>query len=241
MAGHSKWSNIKHRKGRQDAKKGKVFTKISKEIFQAVRSGGDSTETNNALKMALDKAKRANMPNENIERTIKKATGNFEGISYEEIVYEGYAPHGAAIYVEALTDNKNRTAAEVRLAFNKNGGNLGENGCVSFMFNRTGYVLFERTGETDEEEMMLEAVEYGADDIVFTEEAVEIYTPLKHLDEIKTVFSSWSGLKLEAAEAAMVPETKTELTDEQLDEVMQLIEALEDSDDVQRVFHNAAL
>lgn len=239
MAGHSKWSNIKHRKGRQDAKKGKIFTKISKEIFQAVRNGGDNAETNHALKTALDKARQANMPNENIDRTIKKASGNLEGINYEEIIYEGYAPHGVAVYVEALTENKNRTAAEVRLAFNKNGGNLGETGCVAFMFQRKGYLLFEKEAELKEDEFMLEAIEAGAEDVVFQEDAVEIFVEQEDIEKVKQTLDI-KGLRLETAEPAMIPDTKIHLNEEQLEEVMHLIEALEDNDDVQYVSHNAA-
>ncbi|SDN46532.1 YebC/PmpR family DNA-binding transcriptional regulator [Alkalicoccus daliensis] len=239
MAGHSKWSNIKHRKGRQDAKKGKIFTKISKEIFQAVRNGGDNTETNHALKTALDKARQANMPNENIDRTIKKASGNLEGINYEEIIYEGYAPHGVAVYVEALTENKNRTAAEVRLAFNKNGGNLGETGCVAFMFQRKGYLLFEKEQEIEEDDFMMEALEAGAEDAVFFEDSVEVFVPAEETQKTAQLLEV-PGLRLETAEAAMIPDTKIALTEEQLEEVMVLIEALEDSDDVQSVAHNAS-
>jgi YebC/PmpR family DNA-binding regulatory protein len=241
MAGHSKWSNIKHRKGRQDAKKGKIFTKVSKEIFQAVRTGGENQETNAALRMALDKAKQVNMPNDNVERTIKKALGNVEGIMYEEIVYEGYAPHGIAVYVETLTENKNRTAADIRLAFNKNGGNLGENGCVSFMFSRRGWLIYEKLTEIDEDEIMLTALEAGAEDVSFSEDAVEIFTHAEEIQDVKKVFKETASLELASAEAAMVPAVKTSLKEDELDEVMQLIEALEDNDDVQRVAHNAVL
>lgn len=240
MAGHSKWNNIKHRKNRQDAKKGKIFTKISKEIFQAVRNGGDQIDTNHTLRMTLEKARQANMPNENIERTIKKAAGNLEGISYEEIIYEGYAPHGVAVYVEVLTENKNRSAAEVRLAFNKNGGNLGESGCVSFMFQRKGYLLYEIREEMNEEDCMMEAIEAGAEDVQFHEDAVEIFCALEDLQQVKNSLQM-EGLQLETAEPAMIPDTKISLNEAQLDEVMQLIEALEDSDDVQRVAHNAEM
>ncbi|WP_147803021.1 YebC/PmpR family DNA-binding transcriptional regulator [Alkalicoccus halolimnae] len=241
MAGHSKWSNIKHRKGRQDAKKGKVFTKVSKEIFQAVRNGGENQETNAALRMALEKAKQVNMPNDNVERTIKKALGNVDGITYEEIVYEGYAPHGIAVYVETLTENKNRTAADIRLAFNKNGGNLGENGCVSFMFSRRGWLIYEKLAEIDEDEIMLTALEAGAEDVTFSEDAVEIFTQAEEMQDVKKVFKEIASLELASAEAAMVPAVKTALKEEDLDEVMQLIEALEDNDDVQRVAHSAVL
>ncbi|UCZ54345.1 YebC/PmpR family DNA-binding transcriptional regulator [Bacillus shivajii] len=237
MAGHSKWSNIKHRKGRQDAKKGKVFTKISKEIFAAVRSGGDDPDTNTKLRMALNKAKSANMPNENIDRTIKKANGNIEGVSYEEITYEGYAPHGIAVYVEALTDNKNRTAAEVRLAFNKNNGNLGETGCVSFMFDRKGLLIIEVDENFDEEATLLKAIEAGAEDVSVSNERAEIYTSPEDFEEVKQQLES-DGYNFIFSEVTMIPTTKTELDEQTADEVFELIDALEDNDDVQNVYHN---
>lgn len=238
MAGHSKWSNIKHRKGRQDEKKGKVFTKISKEIFQAVRDGGEDVQTNTNLRLALDKARQANMPNENIDRTIKKATGNLEGVTYEDIIYEGYAPHGVAIYVQVLTDNKNRSAAEVRLAFNKNNGNLGETGCVAFMFQRKGVLILENTDGIDEDSMMLEAIEAGAEDVVMKDEIVEVITPSEILETVKSKLTQAFSLKIEVAEVAMIPDNFTPVEEEKSHEVITMIEALEDSDDVQEVYHN---
>ncbi|CAM3970942.1 YebC/PmpR family DNA-binding transcriptional regulator [Alkalicoccus chagannorensis] len=241
MAGHSKWNNIKRRKGAQDQKRAKVFTRISKEIHQAARNGGDNLETNAALKMAVDKAKQANMPNDNIERTIQKAVGNVEGVSYEEVTYEGYAPHGAAVFVEVLTENRNRSAAEVRLAFNKNGGNLGADGCVSFMFQRKGYLLFEKTADVDEEELLLDAIEAGAEDVVFEEEVVEIFTAMTAFHEVKEALGEPEGLRLETSELTMIPDTTTPLDDAQAEDVVKLLEALEDCDDVQHVAHNAEL
>ncbi|QKS70763.1 YebC/PmpR family DNA-binding transcriptional regulator [Paenalkalicoccus suaedae] len=241
MAGHSKWSNIKHRKGRQDAKRGKIFTKISKEIFQAVRQSGDNADTNAALRIALDKARQANMPNDNIDRTIKKALGNVEGITYEEVIYEGYAPYGVAVYVEALTENRNRTAAEVRLAFNKNGGNLGESGCVAFMFERKGVIVAEKTHDFDEEEFLLEILEAGALDAQSEEDVVEIYSDQEAFESVKEAANNQEELTILSAEVTMVPDTKMELSEEQLDEVMKLVDALFDSDDVQRVSHSAKL
>ncbi|PRO65147.1 YebC/PmpR family DNA-binding transcriptional regulator [Alkalicoccus urumqiensis] len=241
MAGHSKWSNIKHRKGRQDAKKGKIFTKISKEIFQAVREGGDNTETNNNLRLALDKARQNNMPNENIDRTIKKATGNLEGVTYVEKTYEGYAPYGTAVFVEALTDNKNRAAAEVRLAFNKNGGNLGEDGCVSFMFDRRGHVTAEIPEERDEDEMMLTLIDAGAEDVQFFEDGLEVLCSVPDFQQVHEAVKQLEGVSVYSAELAMIPQTKTPVSEAQYEEVMQLIEALEDCDDVQSVAHNAAV
>ncbi len=168
MAGHSKWSNIKHRKGRQDAKRGKIFTKISKEIFTAVRNGGEDPATNDALKSALANAKAANVPNENIERTIKKATGNVDGVTYDQITYEGYGPNGVAIYVEG--------PAEVRLAFNKNGGNLGESGCVAFLFERKGYLVVETDNNED---VTLIAIDSGAEDVIEHKGHVEVVTDVE--------------------------------------------------------------
>ncbi|WP_096188241.1 YebC/PmpR family DNA-binding transcriptional regulator [Evansella halocellulosilytica] len=237
MAGHSKWSNIKHRKGRQDAKKGKIFTKISKEIFAAVRSGGEDPDTNTRLRLALNKARAANVPNDNIERTIKKAIGNLEGIMYEEIIYEGYAPHGVAVYIEALTDNKNRTAAEIRLAFNKNNGNLGESGCVNFMFARKGMLIMEIDDSIDEESTMLEAVDAGADDVIVSDGAIEIYTSPELYEKVKKTMEQ-GGHTFIFAEVAMVANTKTDLDEQKAEEVLQLIDALEDNDDVQNVYHN---
>ncbi|MCE7793746.1 YebC/PmpR family DNA-binding transcriptional regulator [Salipaludibacillus sp. CUR1] len=238
MAGHSKWSNIKHRKGRQDAKKGKIFTKLSKEIFQAVRQGGDDPGTNHNLRLAIDKAKQANMPNDNIERTINKALGNVEGVVYEEITYEGYAPHGVAVYVQALTDNKNRTAAEVRLAFNKNNGNLGESGCVGFMFKRKGVLLFEKNESLDGELFMLEAIDAGAEDVIFSEEAFEVYTTPEELQQVRKALIDSLETDPSVSEVSMIPDTYTPVSETQAEEVLQLIEALEDNDDVQNVYHN---
>ncbi|SER73310.1 YebC/PmpR family DNA-binding transcriptional regulator [Salipaludibacillus aurantiacus] len=241
MAGHSKWSNIKHRKGRQDAKKGKIFTKLSKEIFQAVRQGGDEPGTNHNLRLAIDKAKQANMPNDNIDRTINKALGNVEGVVYEEITYEGYAPHGVAVYVQALTDNKNRTAAEVRLAFNKNNGNLGESGCVGFMFQRKGVLLFEKNESLDEEAFMLEAIDAGAEDVLFLEEAFEVYTAPEELQQVRKALTDTLETDPSVSEVSMIPDTYTPVSETQAEEVLQLIEALEDNDDVQNVYHNLEL
>ncbi|MBU8905490.1 YebC/PmpR family DNA-binding transcriptional regulator [Desertibacillus haloalkaliphilus] len=238
MAGHSKWKNIQHRKGRQDAIRGKVFTKISKEIFAATRNGGDDPTTNARLRMAINKAKAANMPNDNIERTIKKALGELDGVTYEEIRYEGYGPSGVAVMVDVLTDNKNRSAAEVRHAFNKNGGNLGENGCVSFMFDRKGLLVIDREHvDVDEDEMLLEVIEAGADELETTEDVFEILTDPEEFEPVKTALEE-QGYTFSTAEVTMLPQTKTELTDDDALKVLKLIETLEDNDDVQNVYHN---
>ncbi len=238
MAGHSKWSNIKHRKGKQDAVRGKIFTKISKEIFAAVKNGGDDPATNARLRSALIKARAANMPNDNIERTVKKASGDMDGIVYEEITYEGYGPGGVAVLVEALTDNKNRSAAEVRLAFNKNNGNLGESGCVSYMFDRKGLLIVKRAATNmSEDELMLEAIEAGAEELDTTEEAFEITTAPEEFETVKDVLEG-QGLQFETAEVTMIPQTTTSLDEEEAEKMLKLIDMLEDNDDVQNVYHN---
>ncbi|WP_444685071.1 YebC/PmpR family DNA-binding transcriptional regulator [Alkalicoccus luteus] len=239
MAGHSKWNNIKHRKGRQDEKRGKLFTKISKEIYQAVRTGGENPETNLALRAALDKAKQVNMPKDNIDRTIKKATGGLDGVDYEHVVYEGYGPAGTAVYVEALTENRNRTAAEIRLAFNKNGGSLGENGCVSFMFARRGRLILEAEQPIDEEELLLLVLEAGGDDMQVSEQTVYIETDPASLDNVRDQMKQLDGITIAEAEAAMIPDVTVELDNDKAEQAAALIEALEDSDDVQHVYHNA--
>ncbi|PYZ98816.1 YebC/PmpR family DNA-binding transcriptional regulator [Alteribacter lacisalsi] len=237
MAGHSKWSNIKHRKGRQDAKKAKVFTHISKEIFAAVRESGSDPKTNSKLKAAFAKAKEANMPNENIDRTMKKASGNLDGVTYETITYEGYGPHGSAVYVEALTNNRNRTAAEVRLAFNKNGGSLGESGCVAYMFNRAGLLVFEDPVEA--EDLTLAAIDAGAEDVAEYASQIEVITSPENLDSVKGALAA-AGFETDDADTAMVPNVKTVLSEEQAEEVLVLIEVLEDNEDVEAVYHNLA-
>lgn len=238
MAGHSKWSNIKHRKGKQDAERGKVFTKLSKEIFAAVKSGGDDPATNARLRAALSKAKSANMPNDNVERTIKKATGDLEGIIYEEITYEGYGPGGAAVMVNVLTDNKNRSAAEVRMAFNKNDGNLGESGCVSYMFDRKGVLTINRSEHSiSEDDMLLEVIEAGAEELETTAEMFEITTESDQFEEVKEALEK-QGFQLDNAEVTMIPQTTTELDEEEAQKMLKLIDMLEDNDDVQDVYHN---
>lgn len=241
MAGHSKWKNIQHRKGRQDALRAKMFTKISKEIFAAARSGGDDPNTNTRLRMAIAKAKAANMPNDNIERTLKKASGELDGVQYEEITYEGYGPSGVAIMVDVLTDNKNRSAAEVRLAFNKNGGSLGETGCVSFMFQRKGLLIVDRNEhDVDEDEFTLEAIEAGAEDIIVEADSFEVITAVEQFEDVKEKLEQLN-VTFSTAEVTMLPETKTELTGEVAEQALKLIEMLEDNDDVQNVYSNLEL
>lgn|SRR5690625_203791 len=238
MAGHSKWHNIRHKKQAKDAKRGKIFMKLAKEIYVAAKQGGSELETNAQLRLAIDKAKANNMPNDNIQRAIDKATGNVDGAHYEELTYEGYGPGGVAVMVEVLTDNKNRTAAEVRHAFSKNNGNLGENGCVAFMFHRKGYIVIEKSKvELDEDEFLLEAIEAGCEEVETTDEVYEIFTSVEEFEAVKNALNNYP---LEVAELTMVPDTHSDLTDEQKEDMEKMIEMLEDLDDVQDVHHNMA-
>lgn len=239
MAGHSKWKNIQRRKNAQDAKRGKAFMKAAKDIYVAAKDGGPDPETNPALRLAIDKAKASNVPNENIERNIKKATGTLDGVSYEEIIYEGYGPGGTAVMVELLTDNKNRAASEVRHAFSKSGGNLGENGCVAFMFNRQGYIVIDRTTtDADEDTVMLAAIEAGADEMETSDEVFEIYTEPESFKEVRDALMA-EGFEFDTAELTLVPTTYTGLDEDNQVKMERLIESLEDLDDVQDVHHNA--
>ncbi|MBM7541760.1 YebC/PmpR family DNA-binding transcriptional regulator [Amphibacillus cookii] len=241
MAGHSKWKNIQRRKNAQDAKRGKIFMKAAKDIYIAAKEGGPDPEVNPALRLAIDKAKASNMPNDNIDRAIKKATGSLDGVSYEEVVYEGYGPGGAAIMVEILTDNKNRSASDVRHAFSKNGGNLGENGCVSFMFNRRGYLLIDRsTTEADEDTIMLAAIEAGAEEMETTEDSYEIFTEPEQFSDVKSALSE-EGYHLETAEVTLIPSTYSSLSEDERSKMEKLIDHLEELEDVQEVYHNADL
>lgn len=238
MAGHSKWSNIKHRKGAQDKKRGKLFMKLAKDLYVAAKEGGGDPETNPQLRQTIEKAKANNVPNENIDRAINKATGNLDGANYEEITYEGYGPGGVAVMAEVLTDNRNRTASEVRHAFNKNGGNLGENGCVSFMFDRKGYIVIDRSeADIDEEELMLEAVDAGADEMETYEEAFEIFTVPENFQDVRKALQE-AGYSLENAEVTYFPQTKSQLVGEEAEQIDKLIDMLEELEDVQEVYHN---
>lgn len=238
MAGHSKWKNIQRRKNAQDAKRGKIFMKLAKEIYVAAKEGGPDPESNASLRLVIDKAKNANMPNDNIDRAIKKASGSQDGKSYEEITYEGYGPSGVAVMVKCLTDNKNRTATNVRTAFSKNGGSLGETGCVSYMFDRKGYMAIEREDlEIDEEEFMLEVIDAGADELETSEELFEIYTEPEQFEEVKKNLQE-RGYQMATAEMTMVPQTYAEVDEALQEKVEKLIDVLEDDDDVQEVYTN---
>lgn len=238
MAGHSKWANIKHKKQRTDAQRGKIFTKIGKEIAVAVRHGGPDPDSNARLKDLIAKAKANNVPNDNIERIIKRASGDIDADNYEEIVYEGYGPGGVAFIVQALTDNRNRTAGDVRHLFDKYGGNLGTSGCVTFMFDQRGQFIIEKTEGFDEDKLMLTALEAGALDVVGEDEYYEVITEPGDFSSVLDALEK-EGYKFETAEVAMIPQTTTALKDEEMIENMEkLIERLEDHDDVQNIYHN---
>ena len=238
MAGHSKWNNIKNKKGKEDAKRGKVFTKLGRYIMVAAKEGGGDPEYNPALKMAIEKAKAENMPNDNIERAIKKGSGELGEDNFVEVIYEGYGPGGVAIFAACLTDNRNRTAPDVRHAFDKNNGNLGQDGCVTFMFDRKGLIAIEKADKIDEDELTMLAIELGAEDFTVEEEGYEILTAPEDFAIVR------DGLKKEGYEFAMVeityiPQNTIELTDEdELKNMENLIDMLEDLDDVQEVYHN---
>lgn len=236
MAGHSKWSNIKHKKGKADAARGNLFTKIGREISVAVKQGGPDPEHNSRLRDVIAKAKQANMPNDNINRSIKRASGELDSIHFEEVIYEGYGPNGVAIIIEALTDNRNRTAGEVRHAFDKHGGSLGQTGCVGYMFNRKGVIIVDRT--MSEEEIMILALEIEAEDIIVDDEVFEIYV------NPSDVFVKADQLEAEGAvilekTVDMVPDNY--IIAENQETLLKLIDALEESDDVQNVYHNAEI
>ncbi|NLY18314.1 MAG: YebC/PmpR family DNA-binding transcriptional regulator [Clostridiaceae bacterium] len=238
MAGHSKWTNIKNKKEKTDAQKGKIFTKIGREIAVAVRSGGPDPDVNPRLKDAIAKAKANNVPNENILRSIKRASGDMSGANFEEIVYEGYGPGGVAVIVEALTENRNRTAGDVRHIFDKFGGNLGTNGCVSFMFDKKGQLIIEKTKDIDEDKLMMSALEAGALDVIVEDEYYEIVTEPADFSNVLERLED-DGYKFETAEVAMIPQSTTVLTDETMIANMEkLIERLEDHDDIQNIYHN---
>ncbi|WP_260673534.1 YebC/PmpR family DNA-binding transcriptional regulator [Comamonas aquatica] len=239
MAGHSKWANIQHRKGRQDEKRGKIWTRIIREIMVAARQGGGDLNANPRLRLAVDKAKAANMPADNIKRNIDKATGNLEGVNYEEIRYEGYGIGGAAIIVDTMTDNRVRTVAEVRHAFNKHGGNMGTEGSVAFQFKHCGQIVF--APGASEDQVMDVALEAGAEDVITDEDgAIEVLTAPADFEAVKNALEA-AGLKPEVAEVTMRAENTIELQGEDAERMQKLLDVLEDLDDVQDVYHNAEL
>ncbi|MBW1674549.1 MAG: YebC/PmpR family DNA-binding transcriptional regulator [Deltaproteobacteria bacterium] len=236
MSGHSKWASIKHKKGAVDAKRGKVFTKLIKEITVATRLGGKDPDSNSRLRVAIAAAKAENMPKENIERAIKKGTGELEGSNYEEATYEGYGPGGVAVLIEVLTDNKNRAVADVRYLFERSGGNLGESGCVAWMFSQKGLIVFQK--DQVEEEMLFElALEAGADDIKEDEKELEVITEPSSFEKIKTAIEN-AGIRYTLAEITMIPKTTVKIDDKHAQQMLTLMENLEDNEDVNHVYAN---
>lgn len=239
MAGHSKWANIQHRKGRQDEKRQRIWTRVMREIMVAARMGGGDLGTNPRLRLAVEKAKAANMPNENVKYGIAKATGNLEGVQYEEVRYEGYGIGGAAIIVDCMTDNKVRTVAEVRHAFSKHGGNMGTEGSVAFQFKHVGQFIF--APGTNEDKVMEVALESGADDVITHEDgAIEVLTPYTDFETVKNALEA-AGLKPELAEVTMRADNTIEMSGQDAAKMQRLLDVLEDLDDTQDVFHNADL
>ncbi|MBW1822210.1 MAG: YebC/PmpR family DNA-binding transcriptional regulator [Deltaproteobacteria bacterium] len=237
MSGHSKWSSIKHKKGATDAKRGKIFTKLIKEITVVARTGGGDPDANPRLRTAIAAAKSENMPKDNIERAIKKGTGELEGVNYEESTYEGYGPGGAAVFIESVTDNKNRAVADIRHIFSKNGGNLGENGCVAWMFDKKGYIAIEKKA-VDEDSLMETAIEAGAEDVREDNGSFEIITEPDDFESVKAAIDKAAILYIDA-EVTMLPQSTTNLEGKQALQMVKLMEALEDCDDVQKVYTNA--
>lgn len=239
LSGHSKWANIKHKKEKTDKEKGKAFTRVTREIMVAAREGGPDPNANFRLRMAIDKAREVNMPNENIQRAIKRGTGEIEGADYEEITYEGYGPGGVAILLNILTDNRNRTAGDIRYLFSKHGGNLGESGCVSWMFEQKGLILVERSGTNlSEDDLMMVALDAGAEDLEASEEGFEITTAPEDLDHVKKALEE-HGVRVESAETTMIPKTTVAVSGKEAAQLAKLIDALDEHDDVQNVYTNS--
>ena len=239
MSGHSKFANIKHKKEKNDAKKGKIFTMLGREIQVAVKAGGPDPAVNGKLRDVIAKCKANNMPNDTIDRSIKKAAGGGEDVEYENVTYEGYGPNGVAFIVEVLTDNRNRAAANVRNAFTKGGGNMGNSGCVSFMFDEKGLIVIDKEEiDMDEEELMMAALDAGAEDFAAEEDSYEIRTAPDDFSAVRETLEA-AGIPMASAEVTMIPQTYTELTDEEdIKKMNKLLEMLDDDDDVQNTYHN---
>lgn len=236
MSGHSKWATTKHKKGKIDAARGKIFTKIAREIIVAAKTGGGDPEANSRLRLALEKAKAANMPNDNITRAVRRGTGEIEGAVYEEMTYEGYGPGGTAIMLDITSDNRNRTAGEIRHIFSRNNGNLGEIGCVSWMFSRKGMIILN--GESiDEDELMLTALDAGADDVTVDNGSAEIITEPDSLEDVRNVLTE--NYTIESAEITMLPQNTIALEGDTAEKMLKLLDLLEEHDDVQAVYTNA--
>lgn len=236
MAGHSKWANIKHRKAAVDAKRGKMFTKLIRELTVAAKEGGPDADSNPRLRAAINTAKGQNMPNDTIDRAIKRGSGDMEGVVYQEVFYEGYGPGGSAVYVQALTDNKNRTVAAVRSLFHKNGGNLGETGCVAWIFEMKGRITFNSESVT-EDQLFDIAIDAGAEDVIAEDNDLVVITSIDNFENVKTVLKD-SGLEYDEAEVTMVPQSNVKIDGKEAERMIRLMEALEDSDDVQNVYAN---
>ncbi len=234
MAGHSKWANIKHKKMREDAKRGRIFTKVAREIIVATRLGGGDPDSNPRLRRAIQLAKSVNMPKENIERAIKRGLGELPGVAYEEVIYEGYGPGGVAILIEAITDNKNRTVSEIRTIFNKHGGNLGEAGCVAWMFERKGIITVQGI---DEDTLMEIALEAGAEDIKVEDEVMQVVTAPDDLEEVKKALEE-KGVNVVEAQLTYIPQSTVSVAGEKAEKLLKLLDALENHDDVQNVYAN---
>ena len=240
MSGHSKWANIKAKKGKSDAKRASVFTKIGREIAVAVKAGGPDPNSNARLRDVIAKAKANNMPNDNITRGIKKASGELNSINYEENVYEGYGAVGVAVIVETLTDNKNRTAGDVRHIFDKCGGSMGTSGCVSYMFDRKGVIVIDKEN-LDEDEVMMNALEMGADDVVADEDVIEIFTEASNLGAVREEIEKNTAYKILSADVDMIPSNTVKVEPAVETKISKLLDLLEDHDDVQNIYHNAEL
>ncbi|HAE88293.1 MAG TPA: YebC/PmpR family DNA-binding transcriptional regulator [Clostridiales bacterium] len=239
MSGHSKWANIKNKKAKGDAARANVFTKIGRELAIAVKQGGPNPDSNSRLRDVIAKAKAANMPNDNISRSIKKASGELNAVNYEEITYEGYAAGGVAVIVETLTDNKNRTAGDVRCAFDKFGGNMGNTGCVSYMFSKKGLIVIDADG-LEEDDLMLLALDAGADDVKSEDGVYEVYTLPQNYTAVRENLEK-QGLKILSSDIEMIPENYITPEESAIPKILNLIDRLEENDDVQNVFHNAIL
>jgi len=238
MSGHSKWHSIKHKKAKVDAQRGKMFTKCIRELMVAARQGGGDPDMNPRLRTAIAAAKAINMPAENIERAIKKATGELEGVSYEEITYEGYAPCKVAVIVDCVTDNRNRTAADVRSVFNKYNGSLGSSGCVSFLFDKKGLIIIPKQNNVTEDKLLELTLDAGVEDIIEEDETFEILSEPLKLEDVKKILED-NNYKIESASVSMLPKTKVRLSETDSEKVYKFLEALEELDDVQNVWSNA--
>ena len=241
MSGHSKWANIKNKKEKTDNQRGKIFTKIGREIAIAVKEGGGDPINNSKLRDVIAKAKAANMPNDNITRSIKKAAGEMGSINYESGSYEGYGPGGVAVIVEVLTDNRNRTAAEIRHLFDKYGNGMGNSGCVSWMFDRKGHIVIERSASIDEDDLMMQALDFGAEDFAAQDDCFEIFTAPNDFSAVREALEG-AGYSFLSAETEMIPSNTVDVSDlEMVEKIERMLEMFEDNDDVQEVFHNAIL